>query len=1131
VVLATKELGGIADVFPYCKFHLRTDPPGVRQPPPPGRRLWHFGSFPLLNMSLHNNLKAAPNGGGDQSPTFGDMAIPTEGSNFEWHWNYLVNSTRTPRIKYTFPGGQSFVELHQPYFKANTSIEVNFSSHIHSFTEAPHVAMSGEIDGFFQINANIATLMSFENDKSFGQMNNVLKKLTKIPGLPPMPAGNDLPHIDPIKFFIGSIGVTLKPGFNTKLNAYHKGLLQGTLTLALATRLKLRLLMMFDTNGGLQTNITATAYNVSITPPNWMIFTNAFELGMMFENELYLAGGLSSNPMRAGVSFQPYFNISIKQEGARTDDFLPLSAFPIRLTGVPQGHCYSIEISANGYNSTTSCQMSSGDSTAGGVVEWPDDPKEFQLGMISQADLLSDGVWVSVLQDGKTPIASGKASCTSVVNGECKPSPIQVALPLQGQPAGKAALLEVGVVFHEQALSLLDNKIKSVSVRFPTVSLHQDALSTLPQNIQTSLASPEAQAGMVLQLQMRRNGKVMDVPLKVQNGQVKGRVIYDLGPMYLDAWKFPQQVGNAGLTGLSAGMQQQLEQAMIPTLNLTAVSSDSKTYLLGTGTLPPIHWDEAQPVSMASLSQQVLQSLKRIPISIPLYDPTTVSSTSKVLVATAQMTIYIQPPSKSAFWVFPSSAQGVAQQTGKHKLYWTVQSSNEAKVYIFQGEPTIIKSDGNLQQLDPPHSFTTTPLSCSTSTGLKVGHYTGGVPPCIFEYDIQLPNLPSNTYMVMLVKWLDGGNRSHYTMSQPFRSDPDTDSDAVPSDNGRRLKITNLGYAKNPNKNYAKGNSKVAQTIRNIRSRCSPNPLKYGISGGISLVEKIDHMVLPGMDGPEGASPTQQYAQPVFKLGNGSHQLKHLLPKSVCSGGVCEGMQPGCRKTKVLPIHIKAIEYKLSRFFKLQDHLSNKMQKAVAYGLALVPSAVSVSTAATRRRLGEGAALPAEEQEEEVGMEYDTFTARFLDPPQYELTQELLEELNRRDAFRFIYDGREHELGPIHVESMVLRDEGPVDADIGDVVQDFDAQPVPELEKTIPPAADGVKKAARRVHSRLPLRVPVWGAASVAGMVLLVAAALRVRRSLVGGRCDYMSLPDPNRWAWMRSSSRPMEAMQDGIFE
>merc|ERR1740121_762412 len=104
----------------------------------------------------------------------------------------------------------------------------------------------------------------------------------------------------------------------------------------------------------------------------------------------------------------------------------------------------------------------------------------------------------------------------------------------------------------------------------------------------------------------------------------------------------------------------------------------------------------------------------------------------------------------------------------------------------------------------------------------------------------------------------------------------------------------------------------------------------------------------PSGGGMGGGMSPDWTSQPVslFKLGedpNHGDKLSKILPNSLCAGGACEGMMPGCQKTRVNPIKIKQIVFKLSRYFDWKQHAGPKMRHIVAYALALLPSAIQIS--------------------------------------------------------------------------------------------------------------------------------------------------------------------------------------------
>merc|ERR1719183_2418198 len=75
---------------------------------------------------------------------------------------------------------------------------------------------------------------------------------------------------------------------------------------------------------------------------------------------------------------------------------------------------------------------------------------------------------------------------------------------------------------------------------------------------------------------------------------------------------------------------------------------------------------------------------------------------------------------------------------------------------------------------------------------------------------------------------------------------------------------------------------------------------------------------------------------------NMEQNLADLLPKSICSGGLCNGEMPGCKPEAVNPITLKQIVFRLSRMFKLKDFMNPQEREALAYGLATLPEAIDL---------------------------------------------------------------------------------------------------------------------------------------------------------------------------------------------
>jgi hypothetical protein len=393
-----------------------------------------------------------------------------------------MNTTKNPQFKYIFPGGVGLMRLHQPYLIANLGLRVNFSSQMKDIRKPPHVFIRSEINGTANLNADIATMLNFTKQKAAGVLNGVVKKL-----LPDLNISSPLEHmfISPLKLNLGGTPLTIQPTFNTQLKAYHIGLMEGSLRVGLKTQLEIVGSMTFDTADGLDTNISAKALNVEFTPPNWMIFTEAFELGMMLEPELCMKGGFADmEDMSMCLSFRPYFNVSVKQEGADSSslyggadsayssgsELAYLAVYPYRATGLPAGKDYSIVVSANNKTINTTLQMSTG------VAEFFDDVDKFLLGEMTEAQLIGSPIQVEIMENGITSSGQGTAYCKSLVNGMCNPNPVVVTVNVDGQDVQ----VELAVVLASSPTNFLKSQTKSISLRFPTVTASGEVLRSWP---------------------------------------------------------------------------------------------------------------------------------------------------------------------------------------------------------------------------------------------------------------------------------------------------------------------------------------------------------------------------------------------------------------------------------------------------------------------------------------------------------------------------------------------------------------------------------------------------------------------------------------------------------------------------
>eukprot|EP00444_Apocalathium_aciculiferum_P011020 CAMPEP_0183471124 /NCGR_PEP_ID=MMETSP0370-20130417/157391_1 /TAXON_ID=268820 /ORGANISM="Peridinium aciculiferum, Strain PAER-2" /LENGTH=338 /DNA_ID=CAMNT_0025663689 /DNA_START=43 /DNA_END=1055 /DNA_ORIENTATION=+ len=144
---------------------------------------------------------------------------------------------------------------------------------------------------------------------------------------------------------------------------------------------------------------------------------------------------------------------------------------------------------------------------------------------------------------------------------------------------------------------------------------------------------------------------------------------------------------------------------------------------------------------------------------------------------------------------------------------------------------------------------------------------------------------------------------------------------------------------------------KVKQKLAALEAKaCTEKDLEYGIGAGMEMIHHLHNFVIPGMsdgqsigslsDAPDWVSNPEKLFG--FGTGEGGEDLADILPKSVCAGGVCKGIMPGCQKKKTNPIGIKQVVFRISRRFKWKEHVGPQLQHAIAYGLAVLPDAINV---------------------------------------------------------------------------------------------------------------------------------------------------------------------------------------------
>jgi len=415
--------------------------------------------------------------------------------------------------------------------------------------------------------------------------------------------------------------------------------------------------------------------------------------------------------------------------------------------------------------------------------------------------------------------------------------------------------------------------------------------------------------------------------------------------------------------------------------------------------------------------------------------------------------------------------------------------------------------------------------TCSSVANPKIMRYVGGRTPCLFKYTMQIPTDLANKKVVLVASWLGNAPTAPHWMV----------STAVDFVSGRRLT--------------------ASPTKDSDAATCKAQPMKFKIGAGINLVERMKNVLIPlgdpGMGGMSSANDWTSKPINIWRLDDTQEgtngRVQDHVPKLLCSGGICEAMLPGCKKTKSPPVGIKQIRFKLSRLFRWKKKIGPKLRHVIAYGLALLPSLIEVGQKEAQRNdlikghslldgtTGIGTELPRklhrvsnnhgvegssnafenaqpqvaeagrrleddsqvgrwvieteDDEPEETDEEFDYFTVRLKEQPPYELSQDLLHRLMHWGAFRDIEDGREGTHGPIELLSADLEFDAPETAMPTEHKELFEIIAASEALK----AASMPTSAAQSLTSAMVLGM---AAGSVALLGIAVARLALPRRGL-----------------------------------
>jgi len=151
---------------------------------------------------------------------------------------------------------------------------------------------------------------------------------------------------------------------------------------------------------------------------------------------------------------------------------------------------------------------------------------------------------------------------------------------------------------------------------------------------------------------------------------------------------------------------------------------------------------------------------------------------------------------------------------------------------------------------------------------------------------------------------------------------------------------------------YSPSNIDFGQRMSQLHPICTRQPLHYEIGAGIFFRAKLHNLHIPEDANLGALTPLASMANMAnldtmdIPLANTvlGKKLSDLFPKDLCSEGVCDGTLPGCPGQQVKSMVVPKVEFTMKRDFKWDDATQKKAKDAVAYGMALVPEVIRVTS-------------------------------------------------------------------------------------------------------------------------------------------------------------------------------------------
>lgn len=961
VKLTFQDVGTIASVANHVSAYFEYSPAEARDLSEfPARRT---NAQPLNLNPAHEDRKLAAEGtwGNPTSEAYSDGGygafqslldyVPQQVSNLGWNWDFELNTTSTPQINYTIPGGEGSIILKKPYVRAHATLYFNFSSNLlNDFSTPPDVKFRVGLKGHAIVSGKMNSELRIDDSVAGDPFNrHELPILRHLAGTM---------WLGTVEFSVGHLPVAFTPGVQFQAKAYHMGRFLGSLQLGIHTHMLFNPELSFDTKSGMSESIKGEFLDVELWPPTWLLYTNRFEMGMLLEPQMWIKGRMGSiKDAMWGMSLKPYFNISILRSGAPTNAFpdagCELVLYPFRVTGLDGDEQYLVEVEANGKRAQTSIQMNFG------ILEYHDRPEAFRFGHISQEDLLQEPIKVTLKKGNgtqQTVIGTQTIFCTEMLNGECTPSPMEAQMNVAGQDV----FVSVTGIWKRDPLPWFASKIRGVAISFPRILLRGDVMKSVQNDFITNAKD--------INLRVTRNGKIYSIPLAVNltklqtegTNELLGNKMLEMGPMFLDAWK-----------QCSDNME-----CSAPTISLMHGET-----LIGSNAIPEIPWSPSNhPLNNIQSYQGAFDmGTMNIPVHLALFTPENQFDS----IGTASMNVEVTNPSQAAFFVYPIGAEDVPVDY-ETSIIWSV---GDARADVLTFALTAMKVVNNIYVPLSDWSDLFAAQCSFNSVGTDQYHRNTDI-PCTFSHLVtwNSSHFTQGDRVVLRLEWQeqnDGIAMTHELFSAVFDIygkskfvDADTNAGTIATtlqntDNageGRCIAVDGMESMADECGQLQREQCVLLEVCEFVYDRllqtqmsdmwmshmselqaedCTQNKLSFAVGAGLYIKSTLKHLTIPDrFPAIGGLSEAPDITSGYVSLTpNGpmiNESFADLFPDSLCSDGMCSGELPGCPSENHDMRSYPRIVFNTSKNFTFYRESSLAMKHLIAYAFSVLPEVVDV---------------------------------------------------------------------------------------------------------------------------------------------------------------------------------------------